>query len=54
MIHVGPYTIYTTRQRPWASVYDADGFPDTFCNTSVTFVAWQDQPPGHVRAEARP
>ncbi len=32
MVSVAPYTIPTTRQRPWASVDDADGFPDTFCN----------------------
>ena len=38
--------------RPWITVVDGFGFPDPWVNAYVTFLAWQDATPYHVRRQA--
>ena len=40
------------RNRPWITVVDGFGFPDPWVNAYVTFLAWQDATPYHVRRQA--
>lgn len=48
-----PYAVHYRPWRPWAFVYDADGFPDILMNDYLQYVAWQDHPPRRCHYEAR-
>lgn len=49
----GPYRVERLVARPWALVWDPDGFVEATILAYLIFAAWQDAAPSTVRSDAR-